>query len=153
MAAPRGIRNNNPTNISYGTFAKKYGADRIESPPLDGSAPRFAHFPTMVDGLRAAAELLMVYAVTDDGKGGKIDTVEEAINRWAPSSENHTAAYVALVCTVLGCNKDDEFDFSDPDFLYWMITGIGEEEVGPKAFNDAVTDVMLHAAISLALEN
>jgi len=139
----RGIRNQNPGNIEYGPFARKYGAT--------GSDGRFAIFPTMVDGLRAMAELLVVYSTHPDGKGGKIDTVEEAINRWAPSNENHTAAYIALVCTVLECSKDDEFDFTDPSFLFWMLTGIGEEENGPKAFTEAVSDAEIAEGVRMAL--
>src|SRR5262245_2621076 len=123
----RGIRNNNPGNIEYGTFAKLYGATGPETLP-NGTQGRFAVWPTMVGGLRGIAELLIVYSTKPDGKGGKIDTVEEAIQRWAPSNENHTAAYIAFVCTVMDCNKDDEFDFTDPNFLFWMVTGIGEEE-------------------------
>jgi len=148
----RGLRNNNPGNIEFGTFARLYGGT-LEDPPLDGGRARFAKFPTMVDGLRTIAELLIVYSVKPDGKGGKIDTVAEAINRWAPSNENHTAAYIALVCTVLDCNKNDEFDFTDPNFLFWMVTGIGEEETGAQAFTENVSDTDILAGVQLALES
>jgi hypothetical protein len=62
-ALTRGLRNNNPGNIEFGSFAKKYGAT--------GSDGRFAIFPTMVDGIRAIAELLIVYSVQPDGHGVK----------------------------------------------------------------------------------
>lgn len=143
VALTRGLRNNNPGNIEYGAFTKKYGAT--------GSDGRFATFSTMIEGIRAIAELLVVYSVQPDGKGGKIDTVREAISRWAPSNENHTAAYIALVCTLLDCNQDDEFDFNDPNFLFWMVTGIGEEENGPAAFTHFVSDADIVEGVRLAL--
>lgn len=144
MALPLGLRNNNPGNLEYGAFTRMYGGE-------PGEGGRFAKFPTMVEGIRALCELLIVYSTKPDGKGGKIDTVEEAINRWAPNNENHTAAYIALVCTVLDCKKDDEFDFTDPNFLFWMATGIGEEENGARAFNDNVTDTDILAGVTFAL--
>src|SRR6266849_3437093 len=123
MALTLGLRNNNPGNIEFGAFAKRYDGTL-------GEGGRFARFPTMAAGIRALCELLIVYSVQPDGKGGKINTVREAINRWAPNNENHTAQYIALVCSILKCSPDDEFDFNDPNFLYWMVTGIGEEENG-----------------------
>lgn len=143
MAPPRGIRNRNPGNIEYGQFAIRCGAT-----DSDG---RFAIFPTMAKGCEAIARLLRHYGTLPDGKGGRIDTVEEAINRWAPSNENHTAAYIALVCTVLECNKDDRFDFNDPNFLFWMVTAIGEEENGPDAFTQNVSDADIDAGVAAAL--
>ncbi len=139
----RGIRNHNPGNLEYGKFAQAWHAT--------GSDGRFAIFMTMVDGLAAMAALLIAYSNIQDGKGGKIDTVREAISRWAPANENHTAAYIALVCTVLDCNQDDEFDFRDPNFLFWMVTAIGEEENGPAAFSEYVTDFDIMAAVKIAL--
>ncbi len=139
-----GLRNNNPGNIEFGSFARLYGG-------IIGEGGRFARFETMADGIRALCELLIVYSTKPDGKGGKIDTVEEAINRWAPNNENHTAAYIALVCSVLECNKDDEFDFTDPNFLFWMATGIGEEENGPAAFTQYVTDADIDRGVAAAL--
>lgn len=140
---PRGIRNANPGNIEYGQFAKRFGAT--------GSDGRFAVFPTMEDGVAALCELLIVYSKTDDGKGGKIDTVEEAINRWAPGNENNTEAYIAMVCSLLECNRNDRFDFTNPDFLFWMATAIGERENGPAEFSRYVTDAQIDEGIRRAL--
>lgn len=139
-----GLRNNNPGNIEYGKFAARYGG-------VLGEGGRFAKFPTMAAGIRAICELLIIYSVQPDGKGGKINTVSEAINRWAPGNENNTAAYIALVCTVLNCKPDDEFDFNDKNFLFWMATGIGEEENGHDAFLQYVTDADIDAGVAMAL--
>src|SRR5512141_492936 len=104
---PRLFRTNNPGNIEFGTFARSCGAT--------GQDGRFAVFRTMIDGIAAVCKLLIAYSLKPDGKS---DTVEEAINRWAPPSENHTSGYIALVCTMLDCKPDDEFDFTDPNFLF-----------------------------------
>ena len=91
-------------------------------------------------------------------KGGAIDTVAETIYRWCPPSgpggENKqaTEGYIAFVCAVLGCNRDDEFDFNDPNFLYWMATAIGEQECGHDAFLSAVSEAELREAVRLAIE-
>lgn len=146
----RGLRNNNPGNIEYGPFTRRMGAIGVETLP-NGQPGRFAKFPTMVKGLAAVGELLLVYSKTDDGHGGKIDTVEEAINRWAPNNENHTEAYIALACAVLECNRDDRFDFRDPAFLFWMITAIGEEENGSEEFSRYVSDAEIDEAIQEVL--
>lgn len=148
----RGLRNNNPGNIEYGSFARLYNATGIEpdSPSTYGRG-RFAVFADIVAGMRALDELLIVYSTKDDGHGGKIDTVEEALNRWAPGNENNTEAYIVAVCTVMECERDDEFDFTNPDFLFWMSAAIGEHEQGPKAFHSAVTDEQIMQAVSLAL--
>lgn len=144
VTATLGLRNNNPGNIEFGSFAKRYEG-------VLGEGGRFARFPTMAAGIRALCELLIVYSVQPDGHGGKIDTVKEAIHRWAPSNENHTEAYIAYVCHVLDCNQDDEFDFNNKDFLFWMATGIGEEENGHSAFTQYVTDADIDAGVAAAL--
>lgn len=139
----RGVRNKNFGNIEYGQFAIACGAT--------GSDGRFAIFPTNVHGLAAIGRLLLIYNKKPDGKGGVIDTVSEVINRWAPSNENRTNAYITFVCTMLECEPDDRFNFRDPAFLFWMISAIGDEECGPKEFNDAVTDDEIDRAVELAL--
>ena len=98
VGLPRGMRNNNPGNIEYGPFAKKHGAT--------GSDGRFAIFPTMEAGQAAMQALLGGYL--DKGH----NTVSKAINRWAPSSENNTAAYVAAVSKQIGVGADQQLNSS-----------------------------------------
>lgn len=143
MDLPLGLRNNNPGNIRPGP--QKWVGEI-------GANGGFVVYDTMPHGVRALAKNLIAYQKHDDGKGGKIDTVREAITRWAPPADhNDTEAYIALVCTVLNCNEDDEFNFSDPDFLYWMVTAIGEEEQGHAAFTSAVSDADIETGIQMAL--
>ena len=146
MTAPRGIRNNNPGNLGYNAFTKGLGATGVEP---EG---RFAVFPDMPTGICALAKNLINYQDKQKtAQGGRIDTVAEAITRWAPGNENNTAQYITFVCGVLNCRPDNEFNFRDPDFLYWMVTAIGEEESGHDAFTHGVTDADINAGIAAAL--
>jgi hypothetical protein len=143
VTAPLGIRSRNPGNL------------RPSSPPWQGqigSANGFCVFDTMANGIRALCKNLIAYQRHPDGRGGRIDTVREAISRWAPGEDhNDTEAYIALVCTVLDCNQDDEFDFSDRSFLYWMTIAIGEQENGHDAFLRGVTEADINAGVDAAL--
>lgn len=134
---PLGLRQNNPGNL------------RPSNPPWQGetgAANGFAVFDTMANGLRAMGKQIIAY---HDAHG--IDTVAGTIARWAPSNENNTAAYTSFVCSVLSCNPDDVFDFHDPDFLFWIITAIGEEEQGHDAFTQNVSDAQITQAVQDAL--
>ncbi len=137
-AVPLSIRNNNPGNV------------RPMTPAPDGAIGvngGFIVFATMEKGIRWLAKQLMIY---QDDHG--IDTVAAAITRWAPGSDNNnTAAYIAFVCSVLSCQPDDRFNFHDPDFLFWMVTAIGEEESGHDAFTHSVSDAQIEAGIQAAL--
>lgn len=88
-------RNNNPGDIEWGAFARMHGATSLEIPK--GNEPaRFAFFPTPSVGFAALHALLTTtsyYTLT----------IEEAINRYAPPSENQTGSYVEFVCRHVGC--------------------------------------------------
>ena len=137
-AVPLSLQNCNPGNL------------RPSAPPWQGTVGEhagFAVFDTMEDGIRALAKQLISY---QDNHG--IDTVAAAITRWAPGSDNNnTTAYISFVCSVLSCQPDDRFNFHDPDFLFWMVTAIGEEESGHDAFTHSVSDAQIEAGIQAAL--
>jgi RHS repeat-associated protein len=82
----RAWRNNNPGNIGYGKFAKGEGALRVES----GEKGRFAVFPTEQKGMGALKTLL-------NGKSYRDLTPDKAMERYAPSKENDTNAYVKFL--------------------------------------------------------
>lgn len=88
-------RNNNPGDIEWGPFALMNGATALETPK--GSEPaRFAFFPNAEVGFAALHALL-------SGPSYSHLTIEEAINRYAPPSENQTQNYVEFVCHHVGC--------------------------------------------------
>ena len=74
----RAWRNNNPGNIRYSEFARRVGAI--------GEAGGFAVFPDEETGMRAIGQLLR------SDSYNRL-TVAGAISRYAPPSENNTAAY------------------------------------------------------------
>lgn len=76
----RSWRNNNPGNIEYGPYARSMGAT--------GSDGRFAIFPDYQSGRSAQEKLLF------DSKGYRDLTLGQAIQRWAPASENNVPAYI-----------------------------------------------------------
>jgi hypothetical protein len=84
----RSYRNNNPGNVDYHpTIDKKYGATLETGVPT----PRFAHFATAGQGLSYLVALLT-------GPDYRNLSIEQAINKYAPGSENDTKAYIDDVC-------------------------------------------------------
>lgn len=86
--APRGIRNNNPGNIEWGSPWQGLVAfdKRTDS--------RFAQFIDPASGIRALARVLITYQdKRRAADGSPIDTIAEFIERWAPPFENNTKAY------------------------------------------------------------
>ncbi|TCR60937.1 hypothetical protein [Bosea sp. BK604] len=76
----RSWRNNNPGNLEYGPFAQSMGAT--------GTDGRFAIFPDYATGRRAQEKLLF------ESKNYRDLNLGQAINRWAPGSENNVPAYL-----------------------------------------------------------
>lgn len=73
LTGSRAIRNNNPGNLEYGTFAKNQGAV--------GSDGRYAVFPTPEIGYTAKINLLKTNTYQNL-------SIRDAFNRYAPPSEN-----------------------------------------------------------------
>jgi len=105
----RGVRNNNLGNIEKGRFADKYGA-------IAGKDSRFATFPTPEAGHRAMVGLIR------DAYGSKgIDTISGIINRYAPSSENNTGAYINAVSKGTGINPNVKLSSGQYDAIAMMM--------------------------------
>jgi hypothetical protein len=90
-------RNNNPGNIEYGDYALKNGAIPFDHGMAKAQKPeeRFAVFPTYEIGRKAKENLIF------EGKNYKDLTIDQAISRYAPPSENNTAAYQQAVKSAL----------------------------------------------------
>lgn len=147
MTTPRGIRNNNPGNIEWGS-------------PWQGLVPadrrtdsRFCQFTDAAFGIRALATTLITYQdKRRAADGSPIDTVYEAIERWAPPVENNTKAYADAVAedvtkaaclakaetaaaAISGsvCRKigpHDIVDFHHHDVMFGLVSGIINHENG-----------------------
>lgn len=85
----RAWRNLNPGNIRYSEFSRNAGAI--------GQAGGFAVFPDEETGTRAISSLLR-------GKSYNNLTIARAITRYAPPSENNTAAYHRRIQQITGLN-------------------------------------------------
>lgn len=90
----RGIRNNNPGNI-------RHSATRWQGMSAQQTDPAFVQFDTPEYGIHALSKLLDTYA-----SRYSINTVRGIIDRYAPSIENNTAAYVNAVAGALGVSPD-----------------------------------------------
>ncbi|WP_427183526.1 hypothetical protein ACL598_16805 [Bordetella bronchialis] len=129
--APRGIRNNNPGNLTY---VGQPGAT-LE----DGPKGRFAKFETARAGLMALADQLRRY-----GARG-LDTIREVVTTYAPASENDTGSYINQLAQFMGIDPDEKFDVrSDPAALAMLMRGIIQHENGYNPYsreqiNDAIS--------------
>lgn len=95
---PRGIRNNNPGNVRYDGVTPWRGMVGVDN-------AGFIVFERPEYGIRAMARILTNYSQVHG-----LNTVAGIINRWAPSSENDTGAYVEHVARVLGVAPDQTID-------------------------------------------
>lgn len=94
----RGIRNNNPGNI-------RHSGARWQGMSAQQTDPAFVQFEAPEYGIRALSKLLDTYS-----KNYNLRTVRGIIARYAPSSENNTAAYSAAVAKALGVSPDAVID-------------------------------------------
>ena len=148
ITTPRGVRNNNPGNIDYNPRNAWQGQLGLE---VGVPSPRFARFDTPENGIRALGKLLINYRGKDGmpGVGGPgIDTVREAITRWAPGNENNTDAYIAAVARRLGVNANDVIDVRKPATLGVMVSSIIAHECAGFAYPEPVLAEGLRRALS-----
>lgn len=121
MAATRGERNNNPGNI------------RLSSAPwqgkVGGSDTAFETFADAKAGIRALAVNLRTY----QNRHG-LDTIRAIITRYAPASENNTAAYVRAVANAVGTGPDDQIDLSSDGTLTALVAAIITHENGRNVY-------------------
>jgi hypothetical protein len=110
----RNWRNNNPGNIEYGDFAKSLGAI--------GTDGRFAIFATYEAGRDAKQKLLF------EGKNYKNKTISEAINRYAPPTENNTQAYINSVISSIGVSANTPLSSLNEDQRRVMLDAMEKVE-------------------------
>jgi len=123
----RGIRNNNPGNIDFNPRNNWQG--QLDHDPAVES--RFARFDKPESGIRAMGKLLQTYQTKH-----KLNTVEGIINRWAPSVENNSEAYVAQVSKALGVNPNETVNLKDSDTLFKLVKAIIKHENGTMPYDD-----------------
>lgn len=114
---PRGIRNNNPTNIRIGN---QWLGERKN--PTD---PDFEQFDSMVYGCRAAFIILRRYI-----NRYHRDCVTKIISSWAPETENKTKAYIDCVCSQMNVQPDQLLSFEDRAQMVALVDAMIRVECG-----------------------
>ncbi len=120
-AAPKSVRNNNPTNLRY-----------ISSAPFTGQTKNdagYGVYSTALLGARAGFRNLQNY-FTRDG----LDTVRGIVSKWAPTSENPTSAYITFVAQQLSVSPDQALTYQT--HARSLIKAMARFEAGYQPFND-----------------
>jgi hypothetical protein len=128
----RGEANNNPGNIRHVAGTVWEGQTAIQT---DES---FVTFTDPIYGIRAIARIMRSY----ERQG--IDTLGEAIDRWAPPNENNSQAYVADVCARCAIAQDSIVSFDT--IMPALVAAIIWHENGQMIYSDA----QISQGISLA---
>lgn len=126
---PRGIRNNNPLNLTF----------VAGQPGVQGSDGRFGRYGSMEDGVAASVRQLQMY-----GQRG-LTTLEQIIGRWAPPSENNTGAYVAAVARATGLDPRAPVNLSDPAVVSRLVGAMAQHENGRPVPMEAVQRGVMQA--------
>ena len=117
----RGIENCNPGNI-------RTTRDRWQGLRPVQTDPEFFQFETMAWGYRALMRTLQNYRLRHGCR-----TVADFIGRWAPPTENDTAAYIRTVCNDTGFTPDKEPDITDQWQMVQLAAAISHVENGEPA--------------------
>jgi hypothetical protein len=115
VGGTRNWRNNNPGNIEAGGFANAHGAV--------GSDGRFAIFPDMPTGQKALSILLTSASYITL-------TIEQAMMRYAPPSENNTDAYTKFISSKVGVDPSTVMSGLTADQLLSFVNAIYHYEGG-----------------------
>lgn len=124
---PRGIRNNNPLNIRVGNV---WLGERPN--PTDG---QFEEFVSMKYGLRAAFVILRRYI-----RRYHHNTLVSIISTWAPSGENNTANYIAIVSQRTGIKHGDRLMYEDKETMIKLVAAMAYVECGTQLDFDIIAD-------------
>ncbi len=135
-SAVRGIRNNNPGNI-------RLSADQWQGMRGEQTDGAFVQFTEMRYGVRAAVKVFRNY----QSRYG-LRTVAALIARWAPSTENDTAAYVKSVSARVGVADTSPLDLTNVELVYRFLRAVFRHECGIAA--EAIPEGTLREGIALA---
>lgn len=127
--APRGVRNNNPGNIDFNPLNNWKGLNP-KSKELDS---RFCVFISPEYGIRA----LMIVLRNYEKKHG-LNSVRQIINRWAPTHENNTSAYMTHVAKMMNVELDSCLDLKNRDVLIKLAKAIVTHENGVQPYADSI---------------
>lgn len=116
----RGLRNNNPGNIRLSDV--KYQGE------VKGNDRSFKTFKSMALGYRAMFVILRTYY-----NKYKLNTIRKMINRWAPTNENDTSAYIRNVSAWSGIKPDAVLEITSKQMMCAVVAAMSRVENGVKA--------------------
>lgn len=152
----RAVRNNNPGNIEKNP--EWQGLMPVEEmTDAQRNEPRFAIFKSPIWGFRAMQRNLITYQDKRRAADGSvIDTIREAITRWAPPKrkladgsevvENNTEAYIKRVCQLTGKQDVETIDFHKYEDSAPIVKAIATVECGGWFFDDKDLEAGLRLA-------
>lgn len=124
----RGYRNNNPLNIRIST-------DKFRGEIIPSTDKQFKQFENRAYGYRAGFRILLTYITRY-----RINTLKAMIARFAPATENHTAAYINTVAERAHIDPDMEIRTVDKEILIRMVAAMSYVENGREADMNEVID-------------
>ncbi|EAM2342777.1 hypothetical protein HFU66_004546 [Salmonella enterica subsp. enterica serovar Poona] len=123
-------RFNNPVNL-------RYAAGYETASTRNG---KFAVFPSLDEGVLAAAKQLQIYGT----KG--INNIHDIISKWAPSNENNTKAYIGHVVNATGRSEFEKLNLNDTRTLAKLITAMSVKEgAGSRLSEEKVIQIINNA--------
>lgn len=131
---PRGLRNNNPGNL-------RKSKDRWQGLAEKQPDKEFFTFKSPAYGIRAIAVTLITYQDKH-----RRDSVKKIINRWAPPSENDTAAYIQSVADRIGAKPDHAVNVHRHEVMKPLVEAIIRHENGTQPYSAEVINEGLRLA-------
>lgn len=124
----------NPLNVRIGNdWQGEVPWERMTKDQREWAAKGFEVFEAPEWGIRAAVKLLDAYR-----RRHGLTTIAGIINRWAPPSENDTAAYVRKVAADVGVSPHAEIDTTDPQVLLSLLESMISVEIGRQPYPEHV---------------
>jgi hypothetical protein len=127
IADVRGYRNCNPGNLRHGPKWK--GLRELQTDK------DFAQFVSPEFGIRAIRKTLETYQ-----KKYGLKTPSQLLNRYAPTSENDTAAYVKHVCSLMLVKSYDPIDVFNKYMCTHLVEAIITHELGVNPYSDIIIE-------------
>lgn len=139
-----GVRLNNPGNLKWipGEPITPW-QELTDRKVVETASGWFYEFRTALDGIRAAAVTLITYQDKH-----KIRTIARIIDRYAPTNENNTRAYINEVVKNTGFTATQTLDLHAYDNIFPVLKAIIHHENGYHPYTDAQIDAgLLRAGI------
>lgn len=115
----------------------------------NGPGGAITNYASPAAGLQALGRQLNLYATgkSKNTGGRSLDTIQDIISTYAPSSENDTGAYIADVSKRLGVSPTAHLNLQDADTLASLMRGIVNHEQGHNPYSNDQYRTAANAAL------